>query len=180
LSADLKTSAYIDESQDIAFGQRISQPSIVAVMTDALELGPTDRVLEVGTGSGFQAAVLAQLATEVYSIEVLSDLAAAAARLFVKLGLDNVHGRTGDGRLGWPEAAPFAGIIVACAIPDVPPALQEQLASGGRLVAPMGDTGLDAAGGQQLTQFTKRGDGTLIARPLLAVRFVPVIARRAN
>lgn len=177
LSPDLHRQAYIDESLDIACGQRISQPSIVAVMTDALALAPTDRVLEIGTGSGFQAAVLAQLAMRVYSIEVLPDLADRARRLLARLRLDNVTILSGDGRLGWPEAAPFEAILLTCATPKVPPALFEQLGPGGRLIAPIGPIGL-AAGPQVLTVFRKDAGGALGQQRLLSVRFVPIIARQ--
>jgi protein-L-isoaspartate(D-aspartate) O-methyltransferase len=131
--------AYEDYPLPIAEGQTISQPYIVALMTQALELRGGEKVLEVGTGSGYQAAVLSHLAAKVSTIEYFPSLAEASARLLKSLGCANVEVRTGDGFFGWPEAAPFDGIIVTCAARRVPAALFEQLAEGGRLVIPLGD-----------------------------------------
>lgn len=162
--------AYEDHPLPIGHGQTISQPYIVAYMTQALELRPTDRVLEVGTGSGYQAAVLARLAREVYSVEVVEPLARRAAANLLRLGFTNVHVRVGDGHRGWPEQAPFDAIVVTCAPDRIPPALVDQLGDGGRLIAPVGD--LDT--GQELHLLRKTGD-RLERRFLLPVRFVPMI-----
>ncbi|MFQ5535951.1 MAG: protein-L-isoaspartate(D-aspartate) O-methyltransferase [Gemmatimonadota bacterium] len=162
--------AYTDHALSIGNGQTISQPYMVAAMTDALELEGDERVLEIGTGSGYQAAVLAQLARDVYTVERIPELAEHAADLLEELGIRNVHIRVGDGTLGWPEEAPFQGIIVTAAAPDVPPSLLEQLdAEGGRLVAPVGRRSL-----QELLRI--RRDGGLMEREtLMGCRFVPLI-----
>ncbi len=131
--------AYNDYPLPIGADQTISQPYIVALMTEILELKETDRVLELGTGSGYQAAILAELAAEVYSIDRMGDLANRARQVLDSLGYTNVQIRVGDGTLGWPEAAPFEGIIVTAGAPKVPRPLTEQLALGGRLVIPVGD-----------------------------------------
>lgn len=131
--------AYNDYPLPIGADQTISQPYIVALMTEILELKATDRVLELGTGSGYQAAILAELAVEVYSIDRMGDLAKRAKSVLDSLGYANVQIRVGDGTLGWPEAAPFDGIIVTAGAPKVPRPLTEQLALGGRLVIPVGD-----------------------------------------
>ena len=130
--------AYNDHPLPIGFGQTISQPYIVALMTEALELKPTDKVLEVGTGSGYQAAILGEICREVYTIEIIPELAERAKRTLKRLGYRNVFVKCGDGFLGWPEKAPFDAIIVTCAAPFVPPPLVQQLAEGGRLVIPVG------------------------------------------
>ncbi len=131
--------AYNDYPLPIGEDQTISQPYIVALMTEALELKDTDRVLEIGTGSGYQAAVLAELAEAVYSIDRLALLAEQARKVLAELGYTNFHVRVGDGTLGWPEEAPFDAILVTAGTPQVPRPLMEQLALGGRLVAPVGD-----------------------------------------
>ena len=159
--------AYGDHPVDIGLGQTISQPFIVAFMTEALDVRPSDRVLEIGTGSGYQTAVLAELAAEVYSIEVVPAHAAAAAELLRALGYTNVQLRSGDGYAGWPEAAPFDAIIVTAAPDHLPPPLVEQLKIGGRLVVPVG------RGDQELLTLYKGEDGLReISR--LPVRFVPL------
>ena len=160
--------AYGDHPIDIGFGQTISQPYIVAFMTEALRLGPESRVLEIGTGSASQTAVLAQIAREVYSIEVVPPHAARAQQLLADLGYANVHVRLGDGYLGWPEAAPFDGIIVTAAPDHVPAPLVEQLQMGARLVVPVGRTE------QDLLVLTKTAEG-LREEERVAVRFVPLV-----
>jgi len=161
--------AYVNRPLPIGHGQTISQPFIVALMSDLLEVEPGDRVLEIGTGSGYQAAVLAELGARVWTIEIVAALAASARERLAALGYAQVTVRAGDGNLGWPEEAPFDGIIVTAAGP-VPPALLEQLAPGGRLVIPVGSTGSD----QQLTIITRREDGSLARDEKLPVRFVPL------
>jgi len=130
--------AYEDRPLPIGAGQTISQPYIVALSTQALELSPQDRVLEIGTGSGYQAAVLAELAGEVYTVERLPELSQAARERLERLGYRNLHFRVGDGTKGWPDEAPFDAILVTAAAPKVPQSLVEQLAEGGRLVIPIG------------------------------------------
>ncbi|MBN1883986.1 MAG: protein-L-isoaspartate(D-aspartate) O-methyltransferase [Candidatus Krumholzibacteriota bacterium] len=162
--------AFADGPLPIGCGQTISQPYIVAYMTEALALGPGDRVLEIGTGSGYQTAVLAEIAAEVYTVETVTELAARARRLLGDLGYGNVFYRVGDGSNGWPEHAPYDAIVVTAAPPELPPALAAQLADGGRLVAPVG------AGLQELVLVRRRGDGTT-RRKLIDVRFVPMTGR---
>ena len=159
--------AYRDHPLPIGEGQTISQPYIVALMTDKIDLTSHDRVLEIGTGSGYQAAVLAMLCQEVYSIEIVPVLAERAAALLKDRGYDNVQVRCGDGFLGWPEAAPFDAIIITCAPKTVPQPLIDQLAEGGRLIVPLGDDF------QMLTLFTKTG-GEFYRDELIPVRFVPM------
>lgn len=159
--------AYDDYPLPIGEGQTISQPYIVALMTEVVNVHKTDRVLEIGTGSGYQAAVLALLVSDVYSIELIPSLAQSAEQRLTTLGYDNVHVRCGDGFLGWPDAAPFDAIIITCAPPDVPLPLIEQLADGGRLVVPLGEDF------QMLTLFEKR-EGELTQTSLIPVRFVPM------
>jgi protein-L-isoaspartate(D-aspartate) O-methyltransferase len=167
--------ANADRPLPIGFGQTISQPFVVAYMTERLRLSGAERVLEVGTGSGYQAAILALLAEEVFSIEVVPELAERAREvLLVKLGLANVRLRIGDGALGWPEEAPFDRIVVTAAAPDVPPALFEQLAPGGRMILPVGDE----RGVQMLRMLDKGNDGMSVATDLLPVRFVPLTSVR--
>jgi len=161
--------AYVNRPLSIGHGQTISQPYIVALMTDLLEVEAGDRVLEIGTGSGYQAAVLAELDAEVYTIEIVAPLGEQARERLARMGYDRVHVRVGDGNLGWPEAAPFDGIIVTAAGP-VPPALVEQLKPDGRLVMPVGVSG----GDQELVVITRNSDGTLHQAPKLPVRFVPL------
>jgi protein-L-isoaspartate(D-aspartate) O-methyltransferase len=159
--------AYSDHPLPIGELQTISQPYIVAYMTQALALKPQDKVLEIGTGSGYQAAVLAEIVEEVYSIEIISVLAARAATTLAELGYDQIHLRTGDGYRGWSEAAPFDAIIVTAAPEHVPPKLVEQLVDGGRLVLPVGN---DA---QELVRLVRQGD-EIQRELLLPVRFVPM------
>jgi protein-L-isoaspartate(D-aspartate) O-methyltransferase len=159
--------AYGDHPLPIGHGQTISQPYIVAFMTDALGLKGGEKVLEVGTGSGYQAAVLAQTASAVYSIEILAPLAEEARERMARLGYRNVFVRAGDGYKGWPEAAPFDAIIVTAAAPKVPEPLKDQLKDGGRLVIPVGDQS------QELVVLTRRGE-RFEERRVLAVIFVPM------
>ena len=162
--------AYVNAPLPIGCGQTISQPFIVALMTELLDLRPEHTVLEVGTGSGYQAAVLAELAGTVCSIEVIPALAARAAKVLAAEGYGRVALRTGNGALGWPEHAPFDAIIVTAAARDVPPALVEQLKPGGRLVIPVGE----AHGDQELRLLRKDAQGHVTSRRVLAVAFVPL------
>ncbi len=161
--------AYRDHPLPIGSGQTISQPYVVAVMSHLLNVGPGDRVYELGTGSGYQAAVLAEMGVELYTVEIVPELAARAAQILSELGYDQVHVRVGDGYRGWPEAAPFAGIVITAAADHIPEPLVEQLGTGGRLVMPIG-----GGRAQQLIVAEKRADGTLSRKDVLPVRFVPV------
>jgi len=165
--------AYVDHALPIGRGQTISQPYIVALMTSLLEPRPDHVVLEVGTGSGYQAAVLSALVEQIYSIEVIEELAISAAERLRELGYDNVEVRAGDGALGWPEHAPFDGIVVTAAAPGVPPALIEQLKPGGRLAIPVGDTY-----GQDLRLIEKQADGSIKSRSVIPVAFVPLTGKK--
>jgi protein-L-isoaspartate(D-aspartate) O-methyltransferase len=162
--------AYRNSPLSIGLGQTISQPFIVALMTDLLNVKPDDKVLEIGTGSGYQAAVLAELGATVYTIEIVEQLAREAKQRLAQLGYANVITRVGDGQEGWPEHAPFDSVIVTAASPEVPGALPRQLKTGGRLVIPLGSQ----HGAQTLYLMEKQPDGTLTRRPILAVRFVPL------
>jgi protein-L-isoaspartate(D-aspartate) O-methyltransferase len=166
---DLRAEAYADHPLPIGSGQTISQPYIVALMTELLEPKPEHRVLEIGTGSGYQAAVLARIVKEVYSIEIVEALHRQAAQRLESLGYDNVHTRLGDGYKGWPEAAPFDGILITAAVDHPPPALVDQLSDGGRLVLPQGNP----RGFQTLVVVTRTGDTTQ-TRKIIDVRFVPM------
>jgi len=160
--------AYEDRPVAIGFGQTISQPYIVGFMTESLQIEPSHRVLEIGTGCGYQTAVLAELSRDVYSIERIDALATVARRTLEALGYTNVHMRTGDGHAGWPEEAPYDRILGAAAAASLPPALVEQLVEGGILVIPVGTSD------QQLQVLRKRGDTTQLLSSL-PVRFVPMI-----
>ena len=166
--------AYINSALAIGHGQTISQPYIVALMTEVLDLEPDAVVLEIGTGSGYQTAVLAELAGYVYSIELIPELATEASERLTRLGYRNVEVRTGDGYGGWPEHAPYDAILVAAAVPEVPPALIEQLKPGGRLVLPFGAP----QAGQTLTLIEKTAAGRAHRRPILPVAFVPFTRQR--
>jgi len=166
----LRRRAYDDAPLPIGNGQTISQPYIVALMTQLLELKGSERVLEVGTGSGYQAAVLAEVAAEVYSIEIVEPLARAAAQRLKALGYARVEVLAGDGYAGWPERAPFHGILVTAAADHLPQALLDQLAEGGRLVMPVGQ----AADVQRLILAVKQG-GAIQTRVVADVRFVPLV-----
>lgn len=161
--------SYEDMALPIGEGQTISQPFVVAFMTQALELKPTDKVLEIGTGSGYQAAILAELAKEVYTIEIIPTLAKRAEETLQKLGYKNIKVKVGDGYFGWKEHAPFDAIIVTCAPEDVPQPLIEQLKDGGRMVIPVGKRYV-----QQLYVLRKEG-GKLAKKAVLDVLFVPML-----
>lgn len=162
--------AYANRPLPIGHGQTISQPYIVALMSDLLELEPGDSVLEIGTGSGYQSAVLAELAHQVYSIEIIEPVGAGADALLRQLGYRNIETRIGDGYAGWPEHAPFDAIMVTAAAPRVPPALVAQLKPGGRMVIPVGAEGEV----QFLHVMARRLDGSISTRRSLPVRFVPL------
>ena len=162
--------AYADTALPIGHGQTISQPFIVAYMTELLQVSAGDRVLEVGTGSGYQAAVLAELGAQVYSVETIPELAVAAQYTLHALGYRNVRVRTGDGHRGWSQYAPFRAIVVTAVADRVPPALVAQLESGGRLVIPLREPG----GEQWLTLIEKDADGRVSRKQLFRVRFVPL------
>ena len=176
-----RATAYQNRPQPIGHGQTISQPYIVAIMTDLAAVGPDDRVLEIGTGCGYQAAVLAELAAAVYSVETVPELARPAVELETGLGYANVEVRQGDGAQGWPELAPFDAIVVtAAAWHRVPPALIEQLADGGRLVIPVdrstGEARYPFVGQEQeLMLVTKNAKGRVKERTILPVAFVPLV-----
>lgn len=163
--------AYADYPLAIGKGQTISQPYVVAFMTEALDLKPTDRVLEVGTGSGYQAAILSVLVRDVYTVEIEPLLARQASERLACLGYSNVKVKTGDGRLGWKEHAPFDAVIVTAAASEVPGALQQQLRAGGRMCIPVGEIH-DV---QELILIEKDARGGLSRRRLLPVRFVPLV-----
>jgi len=165
-----RTSSYADHPLPIGEGQTISQPYVVALMTEALGLKATDRVLEIGTGSGYQAAVLAEIVKEVYSIEIRQGLAERAATRLKELGYAKVRVKYGDGYFGWEEQAPFDAIIITAAVNHIPPPLIRQLKAGGRLILPLGSTGFY----QTLTLVTKGKGGELDVRQLDPVRFVPM------
>ena len=165
--SQLRQQAYADHPLPIGERQTISQPYIVAYMTDKLKLGGDERVLEIGTGSGYQAAVLSELAAEVYTIEIVETLARRAARDLERLGYDNIHTRHGDGYAGWPEKAPFDAIIVTAAPERIPEPLVEQLAVGGRMILPVGEAD------QELILITRDVQGVHEKR-LIGVRFVPM------
>jgi protein-L-isoaspartate(D-aspartate) O-methyltransferase len=162
--------AYRDHPLPIGEGQTISQPSIVGLMSRTLALDSTKRILEIGTGSGYQAAVAAQICAHVYTIEIVESLGERARRLLRELGYDNVTVKIGDGYQGWKEQAPFDGIIVTCAPSHIPRPLQEQLAEGGRMVIPVGE-----AGEQELVLLRKR-EGTIHREKIIPVRFVPMMS----
>jgi protein-L-isoaspartate(D-aspartate) O-methyltransferase len=162
--------AYDDSPLPIGYDQTISQPYIVALMTDLAQLSPQSKVLEVGTGSGYQAAILAEIVREVYSIEIIEPLAVSAAERLTRLGYKNVQVKHGDGYLGWPEHAPFDAIVVTAGAEHVPPPLIEQLKPGGRMVIPVGQL----PGQQSLWLIEKSVDGTIIQNQITPVAFVPL------
>ena len=176
LPPHLGDNAYNDGPLPIGSGQTISQPFVVALMTEHLAPRRTDRILEIGTGSGYQTAILAYLAArgKVFTIERLPDLLVEAEERFRRLGLTNIETRLGDGAAGWPEAAPFDGIIVGAAAPRIPEPLTTQLAPGGRLVIPVGDLA-----SQELVILQRSASGELLYRNAGGVRFVPLISRLA-
>ncbi len=165
-----KRSAYEDNALPLEHGQTISQPYIVAYMTQALRLRGTERVLEIGTGFGYQAAVLAEIASEVYTIEIIPELQDRARSILTRLGYTNIHYRAGDGYLGWPEQAPFDCIIVTAAPEEVPQPLLDQLRDGGRMIIPIGSMN------QELVIFEKE-KSRIIRRTTIPVRFVPMTGK---
>jgi protein-L-isoaspartate(D-aspartate) O-methyltransferase len=167
---DVRRLAYADRPLPIGFGQTISQPYIVALMTDLLDLEASDHVLEIGTGSGYQAAVLSPLVADVATIEIVPGLALEAAMRLQELGYANVAAQTGDGYYGWPDRAPFDAIVVTAAASHVPPPLVKQLKPGGRMIIPVGTW----FAVQHLLLIEKAADGTVTSRQLLPVRFVPL------
>jgi protein-L-isoaspartate(D-aspartate) O-methyltransferase len=167
--AEVSGQAYADRPLPIGLGQTISQPYIVALMTHLLQVKPGDRVLEIGTGSGYQAAVLAQLARKVYSVEIVEELAKRAVETLSRPGYANVAVRIGDGYQGWEEHAPFDGIMVTAAPDHIPSALVAQLKPGGRLVIPIGGMR------QDLMVIAKAADGTTTSTTIIPVRFVPLV-----
>lgn len=167
---ELRSLAYEDRPLPVEAGQTISQPYIVARMIEAAEIGASDQVLEVGAGSGYAAAIMSRLASHVFAIERIAELAILARGRMKELGYDNVSISMGDGTIGWPEEAPFDTILVAAGGPAIPPPLREQLAVGGRLVMPVGDTGE-----QKLIRVIRRGEEDFELNSLEAVRFVPLI-----
>lgn len=169
--ADLRGNAYNDHPLPIGYNQTISQPYIVAVMTELLDAGPETKVLEIGTGSGYQAAVLARVVGQVYTIEIVPELAKSSAELLKKLGHENVHVRHGDGYKGWPEEGPFDRIMLTAAPPRIPRALIDQLKPGGRMVAPVGRTVFS----QELVVIDKDKQGRTSRRSVFPVRFVPMV-----
>ncbi len=171
---ELSHEAYNDYPLPIGGGQTISQPYIVAFMTEALNLKPTDRVLEIGTGSGYQAAILAEICKEVYTIEIVESLGRQAEQTLRHLGYRNVYVRIGDGYHGWPEAAPFDAIIVTCSPTNVPKPLEEQLAENGRMIIPIGEDQV-----QELVLITRQG-GKLKRQSRLPVLFVPMRDRKGK
>jgi protein-L-isoaspartate(D-aspartate) O-methyltransferase len=172
--AAYRAEAYEDYPLPVGEGQTISQPYIVAFMTEALDLGPGDKVLEIGTGSGYQAAILAEICDSVYTVEIFPSLGLSAKALLEDLGYNNIYVKIGDGFEGWEEYAPFDAIIVTCAPTHIPEKLQQQLAEGGRMIIPVGDTHT-----QELILLRKKGD-KLIKENVLPVRFVPMIDEKGN
>ena len=169
--AEYRSQAYADHPLPIGLGQTISQPFIVAFMTELLDLEPGDRVFELGTGSGYQAAVASEVAGEVFTMEIYGQLARSAQARLKKLGFTRVHVREGDGYHGWREEAPFDGIIVTAAADHIPPPLLEQLRPGGRLIIPLGSP----FSVQQLVLVTKDREGAISERAVIPVRFVPLL-----
>jgi protein-L-isoaspartate(D-aspartate) O-methyltransferase len=168
-----RSRAYLNQPLPIGYGQTISQPYIVAIMTDLLDPDPGDRVLEIGTGSGYQAAVLSELVKQVFSIEIIAPLGEAARQRLQRLGYDNVITHIGDGYYGWPEQAPFDAIVVTAAVSHIPPPLIDQLKPGGRMVIPVGSYFFT----QQLVLINKQANGSLTTRQILPVRFVPLTGK---
>ncbi|HMI55097.1 MAG TPA: protein-L-isoaspartate(D-aspartate) O-methyltransferase [Gemmatimonadaceae bacterium] len=168
--AQVRHLAYDDHPLPIGSEQTISQPYIVGYMTEAADISPGDKVLEIGTGSGYQAAILGEVAREVYTIEIIPELAATASKTLADLGYTNVHAKAGNGYLGWPEHAPFDAILVTAAPDQVPQALVDQLALGGRMVVPVGDIVQD----MMIIEKTRNG---VVKRRTIPVRFVPMTGK---
>lgn len=173
---ELQRSAYANCPLPIGYGQTISQPSVVALMTDLITPKPKDVVLEIGTGSGYQAAILAELVGHVYTMEIVAALAEQARQRLQRLAYANVEVRVGDGSHGWPEHAPFDAIVVTAAAASIPPALIDQLKQGGKLVIPVGTRYF----GQELLEVTKGMNGTIKKRSVLPVSFVPLVESGEN
>jgi len=172
--SELAAYAYADQPLPLGYNQTISQPYIVAFMTEALKLNPGSKVLEIGTGSGYQAAVLGEICDSVFSVEIVSELGNKAKSLLKVLRYDNVFVKIGDGYKGWPEHAPFDAIIVTCAPTHIPEPLTEQLVEGGKMIIPVGETNY-----QQLILMIKK-KGRLIRQDVLPVRFVPMVDKDKN
>lgn len=170
---NLQRQAYMDGPLPIGHGQTISQPYIVAYMTDILQIQPEQRILEIGTGSGYQAAILAQLTDQLYTMEIIPELADRASKTLKQTGYSRVHVRQGDGYHGWPDAAPFDGIMVTAAAEFIPPPLLQQLAEGGRMIIPVGSPFF-----VQHLMLVEKKQGKITTRSLMPVRFVPF--RRAQ
>jgi protein-L-isoaspartate(D-aspartate) O-methyltransferase len=173
VAPEYRIQSYDDTPLPIPAGQTISQPYVVALMIEALHLRPADRVLEIGTGSGYAAAVLSRMSREVYTVERHGELVAYARARFQELGYDNIQVRHGDGTLGWPEHAPYDGIVVAAGGPQIPLSLRQQLAPGGRMVIPVGRR----RERQQLVRITRENESDFRQEKLGHVRFVPLIGR---
>jgi protein-L-isoaspartate(D-aspartate) O-methyltransferase len=171
---EARFAAYTDQPLPIGYGQTISQPFVVAFMTEQLQLKRNDRVLEIGTGSGYQAAILAELAAEVYTIEIIEPLAKKAEATLKRLGYKNVHVKAGDGYKGWPENAPFDAVIVTCAPDHVPQPLVDQMKEGGRMIIPVGGLG------EQELYLLEKKNGQLEKRAVLPVRFVPMTGQASQ
>lgn len=167
---ELRSEAYSDCPLPIGLGQTISQPYIVAFMTEQLQPAAGTKILEIGTGCGYQTAVLAQLGCQVYTVELLEELALSAQKVFAALRLDNIHARNGNGYDGWPEAAPFDTIMVTAAPEIIPESLVEQLKEGGKMIIPVGP-----AGAVQWLKLVVKKAGKIIERDMLPVRFVPLV-----
>lgn len=170
---EVRDLAYINRPLSIGHGQTISQPYIVAIMTDMLAVRPDARILEIGTGSGYQTAILAELAADVFTVEVVAALAEAARAQLESLGYTNIHYRIGDGHAGWPEEAPFDGIIVTAAAKKIPETFLSQLKSEGRLVIPIGHEFAT----QSLMRIDKDAQGNIATRSMLPVAFVPLVGK---
>jgi protein-L-isoaspartate(D-aspartate) O-methyltransferase len=175
VAENVRGQSYADSALPIGHDQTISQPYIVAFMTEQLRPKPTDRVLEVGTGSGYQAAVLAELVKDVYTIDIVEPLAKEASARLARLGYNNAHVKVGDGYQGWAEVGPFDAIIVTCAPDKIPQPLIQQLKDGGRMIVPVGTTMMD----QQLYLLEKK-NGELAQTAILPVRFVPMVGEAAK
>jgi len=171
---EARAASYTDQPLPIGYGQTISQPFVVAFMTEQLQLKRDDRVLEIGTGSGYQAAILAELVAEVYSIEIIEPLAKNAEATLARLGYKNVQVKAGDGYKGWPERAPFDAVIVTCAPSHVPQPLVDQMKEGGRMIIPVGGLG------EQKLYLLEKKNGQLEQRAVLPVRFVPMAGEAAK
>jgi protein-L-isoaspartate(D-aspartate) O-methyltransferase len=174
VSEEYTNYAYDDGPLPIMEGQTISQPYVVALMIQELQIGPEDTVLEIGTGSGYAAAIISRIAAQVYTVERLENLVRYARQKLEALGYANVHVHHGDGTLGWPEHAPYDAIIVAAGGPEVPAALKEQLAIGGRMIIPVGSE----QRAQRLIKITRKADNAYEERTLSHVRFVPLIGQQ--